>query len=117
MLGLHAPILFPVVFGLFGLLLVFAVLDAWLGVTRVLAEPGAVTVATGWVVPRRERTLRADQVADVTIRIASQAGNTPYYEVSLVTAEGKRVAAGQGIRDKREAEWLAALLRTAMQAG
>jgi hypothetical protein len=37
--------------------------------------------------------------------------------VSLVTAEGKRVAAGQGIRDKREAEWLAALVRTAMQAG
>jgi hypothetical protein len=116
MLGLHAPILFPVVFGLVGVLLVFAVLDARLGVTRVWAEPGAVTVATGWVVPRRERTLRADQVADVTIRIASQAGNTPYYEVSLVTAEGKRVAAGQGIRDKREAEWLAALVRTAMQA-
>jgi hypothetical protein len=115
LLRVHAPILFPLVFGLFGLLLIVATLDAWLGVTRVLAERGAVTVATGWLTPRRERSLRADQVTDVTIRIAAQAGSTPYYEVNLVTAEGKRVAAGQGIRDKREAEWLAATVRAAMR--
>jgi hypothetical protein len=117
MIAVHAPIFFPIVFGLFGLLLVYLVLDAWLGVTRVTAERGRVTVATGWLTPRREQALRADEISEVAIRIASQAGNTPYYEVSLVTSTGKRVAAGQGIRDKREAEWLAAMLRTAMQGG
>jgi hypothetical protein len=117
MISLHAPVLFPLVFGGFGLLLLVGVLDAWLAVTRVTVEPGSVTVATGWLTPHRERTLRADQVAEVAIRISGQAGNTPYYEVSLVTADGKRVAAGQGIRDKRAAEWLAATVRTAMGPG
>jgi hypothetical protein len=110
---LHAPLLFPIVFGLFGLLLVFMVLDAWLGVTRVTAGDGQVTVATGWLVPRRERTLRAADISTVTARIASQQGTTPYYDITIETKAGKRVAAGRAVRDKREAEWLAATLMRA----
>jgi hypothetical protein len=104
------------VFGLFGLLLLIVVLDQWLTVTRVTAGDGAVTVATGWLLPRGERTLRAAEVAGVTTRIGSQAGRTPYYDVTLLTTAGKRVAAGRGIRDKREAEWLAATITSALTA-
>ena len=69
-----------------------------------------MTVASGWLVPKRERTLRAAEVAEVTTKIGAQAGQTPYYDVVLVTTSGKRVTAGGGIRDKREAEWLAATM-------
>jgi hypothetical protein len=112
---LHAPIIFPIVFGAFGLLLAFFVLDAWLGVTRVTAGDGQVTVASGWLTPRKERTLRASDVADVTTKIGSQAGTTPYYDLTIVTTAGKRVAAGGGVRDKREAEWLAGKIRSALR--
>ena len=115
-IAFHAPLVFPLVFGLFGLLLLIAVLDQWLGVTRVTAGDGAVTVASGWLVPGRERTLRAAEVADVTTRIGSQAGGTPYYDVMIVTAAGKRMAAGRAIRDKREAAWLAATIAGALTA-
>jgi hypothetical protein len=115
-IALGAPLIFPLVFGAFGLLLVIVVLDQWLGVTRVTAGDGAVTVATGWLVPRRERTLRAGDIADVTIRIGSQSGGTPYYDLAIVTPAGKRVGAGGGIRDKREAEWLAGVIRKAVRS-
>jgi len=111
---LHAPLLFPIVFGLFGLLLVLIVLDAWLGATRVVAGDGQVTVATGWLVPRRERTLRAADIAGISSRIASQQGTTPYYDITIETKAGTRVAAGRAVRDKREAEWLAEMLMRAI---
>ena len=109
-----APLIFPLVFGAFGLLLVVLTLDAWLGVTRVTVGDGAVTVAGGWLAERGGRTLRAAEVADVTVKIGAQAGTTPYYDLTIVTTAGKRVAAGRGVRDKREAEWLAARIKQAL---
>lgn len=114
-IALGAPLVFPIVFGAFWLLLAIAVLDAWLTVTRVTAGDGGVTVASGWLAPRRERTLRAGEIAEVATKIGGQAGRTTYYDVVLVTNAGKRVAAGRGIRDKREAEWLAATLAAAVR--
>ncbi len=112
-----APLIFPIVFGAFGVFLVVAVLDAWLSVTRVTAGDDGVVVASGWLTPGRERTLRPGEVAEVTTRIGAQAGRTTYYDIQLVTTAGKRVPAGGAVRDKREAEWLAARLRTALGLG
>src|SRR5262249_17736950 len=114
MLALHAPILFPIVFGVFELLLVYVLLEAWLGVTRVTAGNGQVTIANGWLVPQRERTLRAAEVKGVTTRIAAQQGDTPLYDIPIETTAGTRVAAGRSVRDKREAEWLAATIARAI---
>lgn len=113
LVGFKAPIVFPIFFGAFSIVFALIVVDAWLGVTRVVAAGGAVTVATGWVTPLREQTIRAADIAEVTTRITAQAGLTPYYEIRIVTAAGKQVGAGGGIRDKREAEWLAAKLKAA----
>ncbi|MEP6688673.1 MAG: hypothetical protein ABJC36_10020, partial [Gemmatimonadales bacterium] len=112
-----APLFFPVVFGAFGLLLMFMVIDQWIGVTRVTADRIGVTVASGWIVPRGERTLRAAEVAEVTTKIGGQAGRTPYYNVVIVTSAGKRIPGGSGIADKREAEWLAATVLEALRTG
>jgi hypothetical protein len=108
---LGAPILFPVVFGLFAVLLLWAALDQWLSVSRVTTGDGAVSVASGLVTAGRERRLATSEVAEVTTRIGMQAGGTPYYDVILVRREGKRMVAGRNIRDKREAEWVAGLIR------
>ena len=114
LLHLGAPMLFPIVFGAFALLLGWGVLDQWLGVSRVVAGDGIVTVASGILTPGRERRVEGAEIETVTTRIAMQAGATPYYDVVLVRRNGKRVVAGRGIRDKREAEWVAATLRAAI---
>jgi hypothetical protein len=116
-IAFDAPLIFPIIFGGFGALLVFLVMDQWVGVARVTADRDGVTIAKGWLVARRERTLRAAEVADVTTKIGSQAGRTAYYDVTIVTTAGKRVTAGGGIPDKREAEWLAAAVQAALLSG
>ncbi|HEX6105808.1 MAG TPA: hypothetical protein VFZ26_09505, partial [Gemmatimonadales bacterium] len=62
MLGLGAPILFVIVFGLFGLLILWGVLELWLRVTRVTAEPGSLVLASGYLSPVRERRFPAVEI-------------------------------------------------------
>jgi hypothetical protein len=37
-----------------------------------------------------------------------------YYDLAILRTNGRRANAGSGIRDKREAEWLAQLIKNAV---
>ena len=111
MIHMGAPVLFPIVFGLFQLILLYMVLELWLGVARVTVDSSAVTVASGYVAPFRERRYAAAEIAEVTTKIGMQAGGRPYYDLTFVRSDGKRVTAATSIRDKREAEWLAGVVK------
>ena len=111
----RAPIIFPIVFGLFGILIVMLTLDAWLKVTRVTVEPGTITVASGYITTGAGKTISASDIADVKPTITMQGGSTAYYDVTIVRKDGKKVSAGSGIRDKREAEWLATTLKESVR--
>jgi hypothetical protein len=80
----------------------------------VTGDAGTLTVATGYLYPGKERSLAASEIADVTIRIGMQAGSTPYYDVVVLRKGRKKVVAGRSVRDKREAEWLAATIKRAL---
>ena len=113
-LYLGAPTIFPVIFGLFAVLILLGVMDLWMGVSRVSVDAGTVTLATGYLWPGKERTLRASEIADVAARVGMRSGRTPYYDVVLVKPDGKKVHAGRSVRDKREAEWLAGTIKSAL---
>jgi hypothetical protein len=53
-------------------------------------------------------------VGDVEVKIGLQSGSTVYYDLAVLQKSGRRVNAGSGIRDKREAEWLAGLIKNAV---
>jgi hypothetical protein len=112
-----APLLFPIVFGLFGLLLVYGTLQLWLGVSRVAVDAGKVAVASGYLSPGRDRILAVSEIADISTAIGMQAGSTPYYDVVIFRKNGKKVIAGRAVRDKREAEWLAKTMKNALGLG
>jgi hypothetical protein len=112
-----APLLFPVVFGLFGLLLIYGTLQLWFGVSRVTVDPGTVAVASGYLSPGRDRILSASEIADVSTAIGMQAGSTPYYDVVIRGKDGKKVIAGRAVREKREAEWLALMISRELGVG
>lgn len=112
-----APLLFPIVFGLFGLLLVYGTLQLWLGVSRVSVDAGTLAVATGYLSPGRDRILAASEIADISTAIGMQAGSTPYYDVVIFRKNGKKVIAGRSVRDKREAEWVAKTMKNALGLG
>jgi hypothetical protein len=115
MLYLKAPVVFPIVFGLFELLLLIGTLQLWLGVSRVTADRAALLIAQGYIYPGREQKIASGEINTVTTRIGMQAGSQPYYDVIAVRKSGKQIAVGRWIRNKREAEWLAATMQEALK--
>lgn len=108
------PVIFPIMTALFGLLITVGVLDLWLKVSRVVVSGGSITVAAGYLHPGEGRRLAAADVSDVAPAIGMQAGNVLYYDVVIRLKNGKKVVAGRSVRDKREAEWLAATIKHAL---
>jgi hypothetical protein len=115
LIRLHAPMVFPIVFGGFGLLLVYATLELWLRVSQVVANQDGVVISSGYISATRERRISASEIAEVGLSIGMQAGSRPYYDVFLRRKDGKKLTAGHAVRDKREAEWLAATIRSALR--
>lgn len=111
-----APIVFPIVTGLLGLLILIGVLDLWLEVSRLSVDGGTLTWATGYLFPSRESTLSVSEIADVVASIGMQAGTTLYYDVVVVRKNGKKIKVGRSVRNKQEAEWLAARIREAFSS-
>jgi hypothetical protein len=109
-----APLLFPVVFGLGELLLLWVSLQLWLGVSWARAGPGMLLLAKGIGFPGRERTLPVAEVADVIAAIGMQAGANPYYDVVVRQKDGEKVTIGRSVRDKSEAQWLAVTIKKAL---
>lgn len=110
----RAPLVFPIVTGLVGVLILISVLDLWLGVSRVVVDAGTLAWATGYLVPGRERTIHKSDIADVVTTIGMQAGTTVYHDVAVVRKNGKKIKVGRSVRDKREAEWLAGTIKKAI---
>jgi len=82
----------------------------------VTADAGTLTWAVGYLSPGREHTLPGSEIADVIASIGMQAGTTVYYDVAVVRKNGKKIRVGRSLRDKREAEWLAATLKKAISS-
>jgi hypothetical protein len=113
-LYIKVPVFFPIVFGIFGVFLVIGMLDLWMGVSRVTVDRGMLTLATGYLHPGRERAVSASEISDVKAIMAMKSGSTPYYDIAVIRKSGKKLRAGRAVRDKREAEWLAGIIKRAM---
>jgi len=112
-----APILFPIFFGLFDLILLYAVLQLWFGVSKVLIESGQLTVTSGFLWLGASKVIPCSHVEDIKISIGMQSGGrsgTPYYNIALITNDKKKVSLGRSIKDKRHAEWLATTMQDAV---
>jgi hypothetical protein len=106
---LHAPFIFPLVFGLFDLLLFYIVLQMWFGTSAVVVNSAGLRVRSGIGKVGKWNEIPASEVANIEAAIRSQQGGatgTPYYDILLTQSSGKKVTLGQTIRDKQEAEWL-----------
>ncbi len=111
---LKAPVLFPIAFGLVEAALLYGALRMWLRVVEVTASREGVAVASGFAAVGDPTVIAARDVASVEVRIGLQSGSTVYYDLAILRTNGRRTNAGSGIRDKREAEWLAQLIKNAV---
>jgi len=117
---LSFPWIFRILTGLVDLLLVYVVIDLWLGTTVVVAGNGTLRVRHTVLGAGSTRTLHAAEIASIDLHINMQTQGrygTPYYEVRARLTNGRKVSLGDGIRNKRHAEWLAAQMRASIGVG
>jgi hypothetical protein len=108
-----APMLFPIVFGFFSILMVLASIGMWLGTSRIAVSAGELRVKRGLLGLGLEKSYRRDDIAKVEEKIGFQAGTKVYYSLQLRLKSGRTSGIAGGISDKREA---LALVRTLSQA-
>jgi hypothetical protein len=104
---LHAPLVFIIGWGLFEVILVL-ILMSLLADARVRIGDGAVTIQKallGLVYSRRR--IAASDVSDVAAVAGMTVGNTVYSQLRLSYGGHRNFDFADGIRDKREADWLA----------
>src|SRR5579859_1748288 len=105
----HAPLIFPLAFGFFSLLLLYIAIQMWLGTSRVVMGSGGVTVQAGLLGGGKARQFALSEISAIGDRITAQQGGatgTPYYNIELTLRDGKKVTLGSTLRDQHEAAWL-----------
>jgi hypothetical protein len=117
---LGAPLFFPVITGVFAVVLWWVTLAMAFTSSRVVVQGDGLVVTRRFLGIPRRRSLAAPDVASIEMPIEMQAGSTPYYGIRVRrhAVPGRRLAGaitiGTGIRDKREAERLVAAIAAAL---
>jgi hypothetical protein len=108
MLRVHAPLIFPVMWAAFDLILFIWLVALWIGTTRAVVSAGKITVSKGLLgIPLTTCQVSADQITDVRASAGSTAGSTGYSLIKIYCNGGKTLQFGDGIRSSSEAQSLA----------
>ncbi|HUM04310.1 MAG TPA: hypothetical protein VLT90_02545 [Terriglobales bacterium] len=110
----HAPLIFPIAFGVFTLLLFYITVQMWFGTTRVGIGNGELLLQDGYAGRGKIRRFAFAELESITSRITSQQGGgtgTPYYDIELNLGSGRKVTLGRTIRNKQEVDWLVEEMR------
>ena len=111
----EAPTFLPIIFGLIGLLLLWAVLEMWLGRYRIVIDGGRIRT-THSLIFSASKSWAFSEIESISAHVgmtqspsATQAAKA-WYDVRLKPYQGRQVALVSSIRSKTEAHWLAAEL-------
>ena len=112
-----APVLFPIVFSLFGMALVAGLIDQLL-VSRGIAVDRSARECVVWRrfagIAVRERRIPVGDVADFRAERAAESGGTVYYRVRLMRLGGRPLTVVNSVRMWNDANALADLLKSAV---
>lgn len=110
-----APLLFPVVFGLFAALILLGFLDQLLGNLRVNVSHGEVRVRGGFLGLGKEQRVSRTDIREVTHKSNMSIGDRRYYQVVLETTDGRKITVGRNIPGELNARGYVAALRRALE--
>lgn len=114
MVRFDAPILFPIIFGLFGALIVLIGIDWMLGRSVVRADRASMTIRRTWLgIGVAAGTIPSRDVTAITTSIGGVQNGVALYDV-IVLCGTKKFAAAKYVAAKRDAEMIAARLRRAI---
>jgi hypothetical protein len=106
MLHWHAPIFFPIVFGLFDLLLFYFLFDLWLYRSVVDVSARGLVIAGGRLWLSEAQSIEASQINAISLKEGMQAGRTVYYNLVVRLPNGKTLTAAKWLSNRRLADSL-----------
>ena len=80
----HAPVLFPIVFGLFGVLLILGTFNLWFKSSRITINPTRVIAVDRRLIFSRTRQFDAGDIARFATKTGMQSGSTIFTDIKLV---------------------------------
>jgi len=110
-----APLIVPLIWGACDLLILAGLLESWFASSRLTIAGNEAKTESSLLGFGRSRRVPLTDIARVEMPITMQANDTPYYAIELILRDGRKITAGRGIRDKREAEWLVAEIRSLLR--
>jgi hypothetical protein len=108
-----APMIFPIVFGLFDALIFFGVIDAWLGWGRIDVERGMLSLTNGYA-GGKTVTLKTEEIEAITAAAGQQEGTATQQQVVVRTKDGRTLRAGRPLIDRSAAQVLVEELNRAL---
>ncbi len=112
MLKFGAPILFASIFGLVDLFVFWGVVDMWLVGSRIEIAHRTVTIWRGIFGVSAPKMFRRADIKDVVVSRGMKSGNSQYYTIKLAVSGGKKKVLGGYILGRKDAENIAAQIKT-----
>jgi hypothetical protein len=84
MFHFHAPIFFPIAFGLFGVLLLYGCFNAWFKSSRVTIDSTVVRLTNRWLIFSRTRQFPAGDVSRFATKTGMQSGSQVFTDIKLI---------------------------------
>lgn len=114
MIHLGAPLLFPIAFGLFELLILWFALELWLWRSVMDVNLRGVTLRAGLVGLSSTQSFDNDQIKTITYTSGMQSGRKLYYDLQLTTKDGKSYGIGKRIPSQSAAQAIVDDVRQAL---
>ena len=80
----HAPLLFPIVFGFFGVLLTCFAFSAWFKSSRVTVDSTGVQATNQWLFVRRSRRFNAGDIERLETSSGGSSGTQTFWNIKLI---------------------------------
>lgn len=106
MIHFGAPIIFPIIFGLFEILLVWAAIDLWLTRRVIEVNRAEITYSRGVFGAGKHRVVARDDVNSIKPTRGMQSGSKLYYQIEVREKAGKKHTLASQIGSLRLAKTL-----------
>lgn len=114
MIFLKAPIIFPVVFGLFEFLLIYVLVELWFKSSKVTVDRTQISILKRWLFFKRERQILASDVEEIFLYAGMRSGDKAYYDIRVRERGGRATTAASGINPKQQADWFLQQIKAAL---
>jgi hypothetical protein len=109
--------LFPIVFGLFNVLIAVFAFDQCFRRSTLVADPLSLISTQQWLFFKRRREFRRGEVQELFAKVGLRSGRRVYHDLKARLQTGNEITVASSLASKPEADWLVAELNRALGRG